>query len=753
MVKKDGDLKENGVRLKGGMQDGKVWQPTLRQAPSSTSMNPNAQSGGDQKEKGSSKGKNKGKEVSNPKASAKAKSKSGDLGEEVKGEELESSRGRVLDQGKGKGGLQVSSKAKSKSGYVGEVRDEKPGSSQVGAPNKGTREKTPKAKSKSGNVVEIKDEKRGSSQVGVPDKGTKGVYPKVPTRQTSSSKNTGVDNSVAAACAAATPEEQIEEQLSNTSPLSSAVRVWRDEGKSPEQKRDSKSSALSFNIDHSQCTDCSPRSSQHQDYHEPVLRAVREFFETHFKRFPFLPKIDITDITKHPHYELACIHNSKKRTTEDTAIQSGQSYPSDMVNVDENKLKGLNMVTASLTFLKADQILHKKILIKCADIPVKQAFGDENRRGNDKWEKKKYHDEVITEFNNYIANLLKNEPELLKEKIKHKKVNGKKRKTEADTDIPNPLLKEDGKSYDDTKKIYSLIKQEVVKILIANNTIQGGRELTDDEERIIVKSIVSARKHAEDELSRHMRSPEFEEKLKKQLNDDKDYEGDLKSLICDSEINRIEMNVHSTLESCLPCQVALRAVRQYLEEKLFPPEEAQAREAAAEEEDLRNPVKERVILRISSQQEYQKQNKSKYIYDEDLKAIQYEATGILSDAKFEEGNEVKVHEATGFMNGPFDRMSNLAESASGSANSQQVKDLQQEVKVLKTTLETAKEDARKEKDKTKLIIKNMLQSGMDITQLAIITKLPAEEIQQVKSELDSETAASSSTDKTTRYRE
>ncbi len=132
-------------------------------------------------------------------------------------------------------------------------------------------------------------------------------------------------------------------------------------------------------------------------------------------------------------------------------------------------------------------------------------------------------------------------------------------------------------------KVYELIHKKIIEKLKENGTIEDFDKLTQEEKkeqkRLIVKSIVSSRRHAEEALAEYMRSNEFDEQLKNLL------EGELTEQIKKLKINQVRLDVHSTKESCLPYQITLRCIKQALEEKFFGKDVAAARTTAEEEKE------------------------------------------------------------------------------------------------------------------------------------------------------------------------
>ena len=475
-------------------------------------------------------------------------------------------------------------------------------------------------------------------------------------------------------------------------------------------------------------TDCSD-DSQQEIYHNIVNGVVKDFFRDHFKTSPYLPnptlqkasetdtstdsstptmlKASDTDTStdSSTHTYLAKIHNHKKGEI-DSHVKTRKFLQKHLVDQKTGQLRGLNVVIASITFFDKYNNEIIKTYIK-SDSDFLSPYKDKSI--TDKLFRKNRHEELIDEFNKSLASFLTKHPGILNPKVKVKRDDGK---DAGEEEIDNPLLSE--RKYNTTNLVYDEIKKNIIKALDAaakdTKKYEGFKRIEDksEEERIILKSIVSARRHSEEALSEYMRSNEFynqlDELLKEKIKKLGKKQADNQSATACLAINGIRIDVHSTKESCLPCQITLRCVRHALEEKFFGKELADAMEASYEEETKREIAeKQKVRLYISSQKGYDHNRKNTTsttpkakdqdeFKDEYDFPIQYPYSEDLSKIKLSDDDKKGMKgKLTAFIDGIWEHKHELDDSLNGSA-------AQKEVVRLQTILEeeTARADKAEE---------------------------------------------------------
>ena len=350
-------------------------------------------------------------------------------------------------------------------------------------------------------------------------------------------------------------------------------------------------------------TDCS-NNSQQEIYHSIVNGVIKDFFRDYFKTSPYLPNptiqkasdIDTSTDSSNPTMQkvsdiesstdssiqthLASIHNHKKKII-NSHVQKNKLLPEHLADKTTGEPKGLNVVIALITFFDKENNEIIKTYIKCGSnflSPYKDKII------SDKLERKNRHKELITTFNQSLFSFLSKNPDILKPKVKVKEDDG------VEKEIDNSLL---NKGKYSGIPVYDVIKANITKTLDAPATRQKYQDLKrleekSEEERIILKSIISARRHSEEALAEYMRSNEFYKQLDDLLKEKKE------------KLNRIRIDVYSTKESCLPCQITLRCVRHALEEKFFGKDIAETMETGRAEEEAREQAekKNKIILII-----------------------------------------------------------------------------------------------------------------------------------------------------------
>ncbi len=422
-------------------------------------------------------------------------------------------------------------------------------------------------------------------------------------------------------------------------------------------KRSSVSSRSSRSSIH---TDCSNDSKQ-EIYHNIINGLVKDFFRDHFKTSPYLPNLSLQSAEN-----LAGIHNQRK-TEINKHCQDKKIEPTHLVDAVTYEPRGINVVIASITFFDAENTELAKTYIKAGRARFVAPYGDMDI--NNKALRKELHTKLIDEFNQSLSSFLTNHPNILKTKVKIKEDDGK----DTGKEIDNPLLREGGYS---GKPVYDTLQENIDKALDAavKNTEKYPNferiEDKDEEDRIILKSIISARRHSEEALAEYMRKDEFHRQLDELLEKEKD------------KVDKIRIDVHSTKESCLPCQITLRAVRQALAEKFFGADLAAALHASSEEELARKEA-ERLSLQISSQEAYkhtskdgtsptvQEQTEDTYNYP-----IQYNHDTNFSSVELSDDKQGMEGKATAFIDGVFGHKHGLDGSLNGSAAQKQVERLE-----------------------------------------------------------------------------
>ena len=329
---------------------------------------------------------------------------------------------------------------------------------------------------------------------------------------------------------------------------------------------------------------------------------------------------------------------------------------------------------------------------------------DIHKNSNDHAKKLKYDKELIEKFNSYLSDLLNKTPNILKPKIAVKSEDG------SNQEIDNPLLRDGAYS---GEKVYGLIRDKIIEKLQQNGTIVDFKNLStedrENQERIILKSIIASRRHSEEALAEYLRSDEFSDKFKKFLGVKKDTE--VYNKVKELKIDKVRIDVHSTQESCLPCQVTLRAVKHALEEKFFNKDVAEAQWAA----------EEIFQIQVSSQEPYDQASSSSSI-----EPIQYQANGNIEKSCV---SDEEINKTTAFLNAIVEYGETISESFNTSYK------LQQETKRADNAEEEAKTAAAK---KAKEIAKNMIKEGLAIDLINKFTELSIEEIEKLKSESELE---------------
>jgi hypothetical protein len=488
-----------------------------------------------------------------------------------------------------------------------------------------------------------------------------------------------------------TSVSQTAEQSPVKQPASTNTDLQQPKQFGPRQRKNSETSHGS------QCSACSHTSDpgKYHKYHLEASKVIKKFFEDHFKTSEYID-LDKGIVTEqHPHYGIASTHNSKLAFIKDS---SKGSHSLKKPQRNQSQFHGLNMVIASIQFKDTEdqEILTIKLYQKEYNAINKTntvcefiALDYDKYVLQTKDEKQTYRSNLVKQFDESIASLLRKNPNLLKQ---------------HSVKFRNPLLTEDGKSYADRQQVYNLIYSKIKDNL--NPPAEGEIEASDSNlEYIIFQSIISSRRHSEEALANYMRSKDFKTQLKDALNEEikrrvameeqQNYENyeNLEDIIKFLRIQRINIDVHSTKESCLPCQVTLRTVQHSLAEMFFVGNKADLLGVAAamqEEEDARKQVE--VGLIVSSQITYP-QGEKKY---DDIPRIQYAGNNDLSKLKVAEKTKEPV---TAFLDGVFETVEGLAARCNTSSH---LAKLEEELEVTQVQLEETQEQLQQtqaERDK------------------------------------------------------
>ena len=440
-------------------------------------------------------------------------------------------------------------------------------------------------------------------------------------------------------------DKQVVQEQEVAENLQVAAGAVSDEVNQESTSRASSDRSSSKSRKSSECSDCSD-PEQHHKFHEVALGVVKDFFRDNFKTPLYFPGISC-EIADHPHVDIAGVHNYRMKNADGSYLDGGAIVP-DRVRSKDGKLRGLNLVIASLSFFdKEGKEVLEPIFIKSGD-SVFKSFDEDDIAKN---KRREYHQSLIDQYNKSLSDLLTKQPDLL---------------IPSNESFKNPLLNEEGQYNGDI--VYEVIKNKIIQILKEKKTI-GVDGPNDDESRVILKSMVASRKHAEEALIEYMRSEEFSN----QFNDL------VLNKVINSGIDKIVVNVHSTKESCLPCQLSLRAIVETLKEVYFT--------AKGHEED--DPKDLEFSVSISSQTSYKHSRGGEITKFEDVVAVQYEYDERLSSC---EAEQEQLSKATAFIDGIFKHTIGLAKSLASSAGAEQARQYKERLSVIEEENKSLKEE-------------------------------------------------------------